>query len=244
MSRLPMQVIGLLSFFVLGGCAEYMAEVRRESCLPHRMYERGYNDARVGSSMNSPGGCTDTAVFTRYREGYLAARAEEGRRYALDSRKAAESPARAQTVQMVDASHAKGVVVVNATGPATGSRREDQIRQDSLRAWEQRSWLCRLAAFDKNFSAWGSDRASAHQSAISACRARTGEMFCKEVLCEANAPIAARAPGLHKCRVEAFGVVFGGDGATDLEAKETARAACLEKHGVKFCSDISCAMVP
>lgn len=43
MFRSPIRVIGSLSLFVLGGCAEYMQEVRREACVPQRMYERGYN---------------------------------------------------------------------------------------------------------------------------------------------------------------------------------------------------------
>ncbi|MBK9578572.1 MAG: hypothetical protein IPK50_11880 [Fibrobacterota bacterium] len=247
MFRSPLLVVGFVSLLSLGGCAEYLQEVRRDACIPQRMYERGYNDARAGYGMKAPGGCEDTSVLTRYREGYLQARAQQERQSSLDSRNVVESQALPPTVQVVNANHAKGVVVVNAPSPpakGAGNPRESQLRQDSLRAWGQRSWLCRAEAFDKNFSAWGPDRSSAQQKALSACTARYGEMFCKEAVCEANSAPATRGPALHRCRVEAFGRTFSGEGTTDLDAKEATRNSCLDRFGVKFCSDISCAMVP
>ncbi|HNY33004.1 MAG TPA: hypothetical protein PKO15_19155 [Fibrobacteria bacterium] len=140
--------------------------------------------------MSSPGGCTDTSAYSRYREGFLQARAELERQAVVDSRKVVESQALPPTVQVVEASHAKGVVVVNAPAPSTqaiASPREDEIRKDSVRAWEQRTWLC---------------------------------------------------------RVEAFGTIFTGDGTTELDAKEDARSVCLDRYRAKFCSNISCAVVP
>lgn len=245
MSRSLRALFVALSGLWFSGCAGVWEALQKEGCLPQRFYERGYNDGRAGKSMRTPGGCPDTAGFGPYREGYRQARAQEETRLARESLRIQPVQTSPATVQVVDASHAKSVVVVNPPPSAGASApvnpQHPKVPADTLRAWEQRAWFCRLEAFGKSYAQWGSDRSTAQQRVIAACRERHAEMFCRDPTCEANSSPTSRGPEGFLCQVEAFGKKYQGKGGTSLEAREAARSACQEHRTANFCTEIDCA---
>lgn len=251
------------TFLALGGgtlllaltsCAELAQESRRQYCDPLEAYQRGYNDGRSEQPMRGPTGCPENRAFAKYQEGYVLARKEQEK---LDIQKALlekSSPpppsAPSAPVQVIHTNNT-GVVVIQspnpnaapAPAPAVPSA-EAKARQDSLAAWRQRNWLCRVEAITKNYPGWGTSRSEAIASARAHCGEKYPQSFCENATCEENIPLEARRTDKYSCHWPSLDEPKLYPAASPLEALEAAREACEASKVSLACKETLCRRVP